>query len=290
MRCLFDHCLLIARVFTTTDLLIVCAIVAAVGAILLPVFGTMKNRADIDSCAHNEKQLAAAMQSYAQDYDQSLPCGINSSSPKGAIQLVNWASQIYPYVKDASAYKCPSDKSVAEPASDGHEFHVDSYAANSNLSTSGPPNYDANTGFKLSKIASKSATVLFCEVSDSKPERTDFANIHTPIAYGTFGTASNGVQFSDTSKCDSARLVTGVFGDSGATEGTAPFGELRHAGGSNYAFIDGHVHFFAAGDVSAGYGNSNGGADCGAGTGASTLNPVAAAAGCPSFKATFSTN
>ena len=56
--------------FTLIELLVVIAIIAILAAILFPVFAQARAKARQTVCMSNEKQIAAAMLMYGQDYDE----------------------------------------------------------------------------------------------------------------------------------------------------------------------------------------------------------------------------
>jgi len=60
------------RGFTLIELLVVIAIIAILAAILFPVFARAREKARQTSCLSNLKQLALAMISYVNDYDNLL--------------------------------------------------------------------------------------------------------------------------------------------------------------------------------------------------------------------------
>jgi len=59
--------------FTLIELLVVIAIIAILAAILFPVFAKAREKAMQATCTQNQRQLAVAVQIYAQDHDQTLP-------------------------------------------------------------------------------------------------------------------------------------------------------------------------------------------------------------------------
>jgi prepilin-type N-terminal cleavage/methylation domain-containing protein/prepilin-type processing-associated H-X9-DG protein len=59
--------------FTLIELLVVIAIIAILAAILFPVFAKAREKARQTTCTNNQRQLAVAMQLYAQDNDETLP-------------------------------------------------------------------------------------------------------------------------------------------------------------------------------------------------------------------------
>ncbi len=61
------------RGFTLIELLVVIAIIAILAAILFPVFSRAREKARQTTCTSNQRQIAASLQMYAQDHDESLP-------------------------------------------------------------------------------------------------------------------------------------------------------------------------------------------------------------------------
>ena len=59
--------------FTLIELLVVIAIIAILAAILFPVFARAREKARQTTCAANQRQLAASIQMYAQDHDETFP-------------------------------------------------------------------------------------------------------------------------------------------------------------------------------------------------------------------------
>ena len=61
------------RGFTLIELLVVIAIIAILAAILFPVFGRVKAKAQQVVCLSNLRQLAVAFQMYASEWADTLP-------------------------------------------------------------------------------------------------------------------------------------------------------------------------------------------------------------------------
>jgi len=92
--------------FTLIELLVVIAIIAILAAILFPVFARARESARKSSCLQNVRQLCLAALSYAQDYDEVLPCdyyACNSNTTHSRL-----VGQIMPYMKNMQILYCPS--------------------------------------------------------------------------------------------------------------------------------------------------------------------------------------
>ena len=63
----------VRRGFTLIELLVVIAIIAVLAAILFPVFARAREKARMSTCQSNQRQIAAAVQMFSQDHEESLP-------------------------------------------------------------------------------------------------------------------------------------------------------------------------------------------------------------------------
>ncbi len=59
--------------FTLIELLVVIAIIAILAAILFPVFARAREKARQTTCTNNQRQIAASLQMYVQDHEETLP-------------------------------------------------------------------------------------------------------------------------------------------------------------------------------------------------------------------------
>ncbi len=94
--------------FTLIELLVVVAIVAALAAILFPVFAGVRERGRRTVCQSNLKQIALAMQQYVQDNGGRYPLASGTVNKDGVAYLFEWSQAVFPYVKDAQVFRCPN--------------------------------------------------------------------------------------------------------------------------------------------------------------------------------------
>ncbi len=105
--------------FTLIELLVVIAIVAVLAAMLFPVIAAAKQRAQMAKCLNNLKQLAAAVQNYADDNSGMYPKarikwggpptweGFKGVGPSFGIPDPPHG-QLWWYVRSGATYVCPS--------------------------------------------------------------------------------------------------------------------------------------------------------------------------------------
>jgi prepilin-type N-terminal cleavage/methylation domain-containing protein/prepilin-type processing-associated H-X9-DG protein len=217
--------------FTLIELLVVIAIIAILAAILFPVFAQAREKARQTACLSNEKQIGTALQMYATDYDDGLPCWSEYYMPiKGPNDASSyWQAKLQPYIKNGDPaarnntgiWQCPSlgargermtDPISGRPAySYGYNFMV-AYV-----------NYGGVTGETkayrypfLPDMDQPASTILVGESSYD-------GRIYPPydFTYYTARTSTNPNAMSTHSR------------------------EIpdRHNGGSNYVFADGHASF-----------------------------------------------
>jgi len=108
--------------FTLIELLVVIAIIAILAAILFPVFAQARAKARQTTCLSNLKQIDLSFLMYKQDYDETLPYwswwyssdqgGCPRGDRPGACKQFGslWLNALYPYEKNAQLYNCPTDR------------------------------------------------------------------------------------------------------------------------------------------------------------------------------------
>jgi len=219
--------------FTLIELLVVIAIIAILAAILFPVFAQAREKARQITCTSNQKEIGIAILQYVQDYDETIPPSNYNDVATGSPDT--WMNIIDAYVKAgypnhavatgsqiASVFTCPDYQATAVTA---NATPAHSYVANANIM----PPWITGTG----------------ETAATNPPLT-IAALHAPASVVLIGEAAGGSRiFTWGDDVDTAPVIPGqtaaVFG---STQAIYLRARLRHNGGSNYLFADGHVKWF----------------------------------------------
>lgn len=221
-----------SRGFTLIELLVVIAIIAILAAILFPVFAQAREKARQATCASNEKEIGLAILMYSQDYDEIFPPS-NYNDPVKPTSPTPWMFIIDSYVKAgypeaaaatgsniASVYACP-DESKTEIAKNATPAH--SYVSNANIMV---------------------PWITAVGLTPQTDPAVSIGKVHDPAQVVLIGEAAGGSRIftwgDDVSNPPSA-AGSGVFQQCQAIYLRA---RLRHSGGSNYAFVDGHVQWY----------------------------------------------
>ena len=217
------------RAFTLIELLVVIAIIAILAAILFPVFAQARAKARQTACLSNMKQIGIAVGMYRQDYDEHYPRSYNSNITAGD-PIVGWADIIQPYAKNIQFLHCPDDTlnqnsdPLARPDSGLAKFNNQDYTSyfyNYNLALLTAP-MNNTVGAADAALTHSSLTIM---IGDSIGY--DAGNIQ-PFDNG-FNCYGNIIQ---------QRNTGNVLCGEQALHLTS---SIRHSGGANYAFADGHA-------------------------------------------------
>jgi prepilin-type processing-associated H-X9-DG protein/prepilin-type N-terminal cleavage/methylation domain-containing protein len=212
------------KAFTLIEILVVIAVIALLAGILFPVFAQVREKSRTITCLAHMKQMGTAIQMYVQDYDETYPVihtypDGNHGGPKYAKDIVFYTELIHPYTK-SSQLKCP---------------HIPVYQ-----------NIDKKftTGYIMNNQVGK---VLLDGIDRGRVE--------------IIGSSLNAVYLPSMSvlltECKTGRMVIdhpdspfpnfpnlfGVEEILNIAKGE-PDGGIRHSGGSNYVFCDGHVKWY----------------------------------------------
>jgi prepilin-type N-terminal cleavage/methylation domain-containing protein/prepilin-type processing-associated H-X9-DG protein len=206
------------RGFTLIELLVVIAIIAILASILLPVFALAREKARQTTCLSNCRQIGLALGMYTDDWDgkypqehpaTSNPAADDSQSQLEAIDFGSPFDKIIPYVKGSDStterlYVCPSDTDPTGAA-----------IPNCLGSTPGPLNsYVINAYFLFgateAQIPEPAEAIYIAE------RNSHFCDVHVHPWMG---------------EVDLPTPPGAAFA----------IANVRHNGGSNYVYADGHV-------------------------------------------------
>jgi prepilin-type N-terminal cleavage/methylation domain-containing protein/prepilin-type processing-associated H-X9-DG protein len=215
------------RGFTLIELLVVIAIIAILAAILFPVFARAREKARQASCQSNLKQVALAFMMYAQDYDEKVTHTITKCWAGSTDQSsVSVYALIYPYVKNVGVFNCPSSPYDGNCGGHGIPHHNVPRAVELGWL---PANTIASYGWSEDLLVNVRSMALY-----TVPAETVFcADASGYINWHRIASANKNV-------CD---VPNGGCG--GMDAGTSGMSDdyTRHNGGSNVAYMDGHVKF-----------------------------------------------
>jgi prepilin-type N-terminal cleavage/methylation domain-containing protein len=113
--------------FTLVEVLVVVGILAVLAAMLFPAFAAAREKGRSARCVANLKQIGAAVEMYAADYDDRYPWG---KDPADEFCPVIWqdfpqwqawipsmpclSDVLDPYIRSREIWHCPSDHGFAE--------------------------------------------------------------------------------------------------------------------------------------------------------------------------------
>lgn len=206
--------------FSLTELLIVIAVLAVLAALLLPVLSSARRRAQDTTCIANLQQLGHAITMYVSDYDGAYPLTaegiIYNNSVGDGVRI--WSDMLTPYLK-GSLLACPACDWENGP---GTSYRT-GYIINGRLNRQvGSRQQHTLNGRHEMVVTYPSCTIVLAdarigEISGRSPD-----------------TAIN--------RAGLDKYFNHPISDASAENILAqqPAG-LRHHGGADYAFADGHV-------------------------------------------------
>ncbi len=237
--------------FTLIELLVVIAIIAILAAILFPVFAQAREKARQASCMSNMKQIGLGSNMYLQDYDEAYPCHkwdvdgvVDTPLPDGRIYRghVKWPLLFYPYIKNIGVYSCPSDENP-------RSYYGDNGTANPYVSTWGKPipmsyienahMFDRTTALGLAEVKFPADTYWVADANNSSP--IGFYKYDTAATVPPAARVFEAVVFNRMRITNNCGNMLSTNGNPYLKAGTNPDSCMRHNGGGNIVFADGHV-------------------------------------------------
>jgi prepilin-type N-terminal cleavage/methylation domain-containing protein/prepilin-type processing-associated H-X9-DG protein len=197
-----------SRAFTLIELLVVMAVIAILAGILFPVFAQAREKARQASCASRTKNLGTAVMLYTQDYDEQLPLAAYATSD---VDFITWHDLTDPYTRNKTIWHCPSSSVETADAGGKPTTH---FGYNVHYLTTLARDFSNANGHRavaLAAVPRPAETVLLADAR---------ASIH-PSWCGD----------------DGKFLLPPSQADAHCWGRPNPL----HQGGSNLAFVDGHV-------------------------------------------------
>lgn len=210
------------RAFTLVEALAALAVVGIVAALFLSAVWQARQKARQANCASNLRQFTLALQMYVADNDSDYPPDVDAemNARNHANQSNIWLDFLKPYLGNDYFY-CPNRSLPGVFAENERHHFLTGYAYNSRLSrtvTHGQKH--ASVGRSENALRFPSMTVAIFDA------RTGILSMDRPdTAINLLGANATLSEYRDLIKAQ-------------------PDGATRHGGGANYAFADGHVHWY----------------------------------------------
>jgi prepilin-type N-terminal cleavage/methylation domain-containing protein/prepilin-type processing-associated H-X9-DG protein len=215
------------KAFTLIELLVVIAIICILAAILFPVFARARENARRTNCLSNEKQQALGLMQYAQDYDERLPISTYRNKDADDEIVAYWFEMIEPYIKNTQIFRCPSANRM--PGGMPPRVYTSNYGLPGIGNTSAKIVISSYNGLHLNQVQEPSRTWMIVETAYRNP---------TDDFYKNQGYGYHFARFDD--------IPVGRGPEEGVSVNHY-FNHAVHLGGSNVAFVDGHVKWVKSG-------------------------------------------
>lgn len=211
---------------TLMELLVVLGILALLTALVFPVVSASRRKAQETTCVANLQQISHALAMYTADYDDTFPLVLDGLivNRVSALEARCWSDLLPPYLASSTFPTCPLREWPANISDEAKSLGgYSGYAMNFLLNKEvGTKQQLIDNGQKQSAVKYPACTLMVLDV------RTGIYTALRPDMVQSWGDLER----------DFGRRIDKDYFDLFLQQ--TP-GAIRHHGGANYSFVDGHV-------------------------------------------------
>ncbi len=234
--------------FTLIELLVVIAIIALLIALLLPALSSARQTSQAIACANNQRSLAMVVHTHAMEEDGHLPPIWASEGGTIGVDYKTWRAFLWPYVNgQAEVFDCPSEERDRYAEAGSNSQYYGRYGDGRIPSGIGAVNVHWEWGHTaiaafgrgqgerklLDSIEQPSHSIMYGDGQSAADETS------TPYVGYSWWIWADGPWIYNQGGWN--RKLNESYGVS--------YGEDRHNGQANYAFVDGHVAIYSPQDI-----------------------------------------